>query len=322
MAQGSRLRTAYETSQSPKGQWPSSRPAVIMSNQRERTGASFLQGQTLTSNFQSKLSQYNAQNSKITTFDVARRNNIGFRFSSTQRERVRLAQAAGSRLDSSPTALHEGTTLEKIMNLRPRQTEKELGPPSFRYRPNNYLEKVADAMRYRNPVSWASTQEVFAPNLLNKKGELAKNLKPLPAGADAKKRDEAGKEQKDTEGTADGDGTSALKKTAPGGAPSDSGSLADAEGTSQGPKKKLKHPGAWRHAGPTSPDRTGRAKDLLPTLHAKTYFKAAVEYSLGPELTHRSLHDQGGKVEKTIFEEYQKTITEAPHRKVGSAMNG
>lgn len=67
----------------------------------------------------------------------------------------------------------------------------------------------------------------------------------------------------------------------------------------------------------TSPTRSARPKSLLPTLHAKTHFKAAVEYSLGPELTHRSLRDQRGKVEKTIFEEYQKTM-DAHHRKVGS----
>ena len=83
-----------------------------------------------------------------TTFDVARRNNIGFRFSSTQKERIRLAQAAGSRLDSTPTMLHAGTTLEKIMNLRPRETDKELGAPYMRYKPNNYLEKVTDGIRY------------------------------------------------------------------------------------------------------------------------------------------------------------------------------
>jgi hypothetical protein len=68
------------------------------------------------------------------------------------------------------------------MNLRPRETEKELGPPSFRYRPNNYLEKVTDAVLNRNPGVIAKVKETFAPNLLNKKGELAKNLKPLPAG--------------------------------------------------------------------------------------------------------------------------------------------
>ena len=196
------------------------------------------------------------------------------------------------------------------MNLRPRQTEKELGPPSFRYRPNNYLEKVADTMRYQNPVNWGSTHEVFAPNLLNKKGELAKNLRPLPPGEerDAKKRDEGGKEE-DQETASDGDA---------GGQQAESSSASNAESSGKVKRKALKV-GVWlRNAGQTSPLRTGGAKDLLPTLHAKTHFKAAVEYALGPELTHRSLHDERGRVEKTIFAEYQKTL-EAQHRKAESA---
>lgn len=138
---------------------------------------------------------------------MSNRNNIGFRFSSTQKERIRIAQAAGSRLDSSPTAMHEGTTLEKIMNLRPRQPDQEIGAPYFRYRPNNYLEKVTDALRYKNAVGWSSTKEVFAPNLLNKRGELAKNLKPLPANYDhAKRKRQVGskEETEAAEGAADG----------------------------------------------------------------------------------------------------------------------
>lgn len=106
-AQRSRMKTANETSQSPKGAWRSTRPTIRMSSQRERTGVSFLPGGTF-SQFQSKMSQYGT--SKISTFDVGRRNNIGIRFSSTQKERIRLAQMAGSRLDTSPTMMHMGTT--------------------------------------------------------------------------------------------------------------------------------------------------------------------------------------------------------------------
>ena len=65
------------------------------------------------------------------------------------------------------------------MNLRPRDVEKELGPPTFRYRPTNYLEKVSDSLRYRNPVAIASTKEVFAPNLLNKQGHVSNNLQTI-----------------------------------------------------------------------------------------------------------------------------------------------
>ena len=63
------------------------------------------------------------------------------------------------------------------MNLRPRNVEKEIGPPTFRYRPVNYLEKVTDTLRYRNPATVASNKEVFAPNLLNKHGSLSNNLR-------------------------------------------------------------------------------------------------------------------------------------------------
>lgn len=118
--------------------------------------------------------------SKSTAFDVTKRNNIGFRFSSTQRERIKIGQAFGSYMDCSPTRIHEGQTYEKIMNLRPRQAEKEVGPASFRFRANNYLEKVSDTLRYRNPVSIASSNEVYAKNLLNKQGHLHNNLLPAP----------------------------------------------------------------------------------------------------------------------------------------------
>lgn len=38
-------------------------------------------------------------------------------------------------------------------------------------------------------------------------------------------------------------------------------------------------------------------KNLLPNLHQKTHFKAAVEYTLGEEVTHRSLHDKKNEIE-------------------------
>jgi len=30
------------------------------------------------------------------------------------------------------------------MNLRPREVDKEIGPPSFRFRAKNYIEKIVD----------------------------------------------------------------------------------------------------------------------------------------------------------------------------------
>lgn len=56
--------------------------------------------------------------------------------------------------DSNPTKLHQGNTHNKLMNLRPRKEEKEIGPASFRYqsdasRANNYLKRIQnyDAQR-------------------------------------------------------------------------------------------------------------------------------------------------------------------------------
>ena len=43
-----------------------------------------------------------------------------------QRQRVQEAVEANSILDSSPSRLSFGNTKEKLMNLRPRQHEKEL----------------------------------------------------------------------------------------------------------------------------------------------------------------------------------------------------
>lgn len=40
-----------------------------------------------------------------------------------------------------------------------------------------------------------------------------------------------------------------------------------------------------------------KPKNLLPNLHQKTHFKAAVEYTLGEEVTHRSLHDKTNEIE-------------------------
>ena len=32
------------------------------------------------------------------------------------------------------------------MNLRPREAEKEIGPPSFRFKAKNYIEKIVEIM--------------------------------------------------------------------------------------------------------------------------------------------------------------------------------
>lgn len=194
------------------------------------------------------------------------------------------------------------------MNLRPRETEKELGPPSFRYRPNNYFEKVTDAVKNRNPGPIAQANETFAPNLLNKKGELAKNLKPLPAGYQYEERRQRGQRNGDFKAKerSQDDDLKKMSTTTPAGESDTPSNLEDAEKRSIDKKKNSIQIGGVKLRDPRSINlsRIARPKYLLPTLHEKTHFKAALEYSLGTELTHRSLHDKGGKVERAIFEEY------------------
>ena len=60
------------------------------------------------------------------------RYNQGFRFASTKAERVKDAMKKNANLESSPTRIHEGTTYEKIMNLRPRDKSSEIDG-DFRY---------------------------------------------------------------------------------------------------------------------------------------------------------------------------------------------
>ena len=49
-----------------------------------------------------------------------------------------------------------------------------------------------------------------------------------------------------------------------------------------------------------------KPKNLLPNLHQKTHFKAAVEYTLGEEVTLRSLHDKNNEIEQMLYDNYQK----------------
>jgi len=52
--------------------------------------------------------------------------------------------------ETSPSALHEGTTYEKIMNLRPRNRASELNG-DFKFKPNNAFEKFYDHISKPNP---------------------------------------------------------------------------------------------------------------------------------------------------------------------------
>lgn len=68
------------------------------------------------------------------------------------------------------------------MNLRPREQQKEIGPPSFRYQPNNYIEKLAKHIQTQNPTNVGKQNENFDNKIVNKyTGDLQnfQNLIPI-----------------------------------------------------------------------------------------------------------------------------------------------
>ena len=65
-----------------------------------------------------------------------------------------------SNLDAEPTLMHTGTTAEKIMKLRPREPEKELGPPSFRFQNNSTMERVYESLLSRTKKNMDDKQVV------------------------------------------------------------------------------------------------------------------------------------------------------------------
>ena len=138
--------------------------------------------------------------------------------------------------DPSPTKLHEGSSPEKLMSLRPRQVEKEIGPPSFRYQANGYLQKVSDSLQNKNPTLVIKTNEFFANTIRAKTGLLKRGLE----SQNMPMRDR--KIFKDT---------------------------------------KIKVPEKFeRMRTKTSPAFAVRPKLVLPNLHDKTHFKAAMEYTM------------------------------------------
>jgi hypothetical protein len=63
-------------------------------------------------------------------------------------------------LESSPTRLHQGTTYEKIMNLRPRDKSSEIDG-DFRYQAKSNVEKVLDKIKNRNAMGSTKTDELI-----------------------------------------------------------------------------------------------------------------------------------------------------------------
>lgn len=52
--------------------------------------------------------------------------------------------------ESNPTMIYNGKSKEQLMNLRPREQEKEIGPSSFKYANKTSLERVYDTLSNRN----------------------------------------------------------------------------------------------------------------------------------------------------------------------------
>jgi hypothetical protein len=59
--------------------------------------------------------------------------------------------------------------------------------------------------------------------------------------------------------------------------------------------------------------KTVRAINLLPTLHQKTHFKAAVEYQMNDQLTNRSLKENNRELER-ILQDVQHKFS--PHQSI------
>lgn len=75
--------------------------------------------------------------------------------------------------DPTPTQLYKGTTLEKLMNLRPRDKDKELGHESFRYHPKTNVERVYDTLINRN-TSYIPQNEIVNKSTMLKLKQLNK----------------------------------------------------------------------------------------------------------------------------------------------------
>ena len=86
--------------------------------------------------------------------------NRSFRFTSTTKERIKVSYSYLNILkesenkyqycDPTPTLMHNGSSPEKIMNLRPIDHSKDVGGPCIRMKPRNNLERVYDSLLQKN----------------------------------------------------------------------------------------------------------------------------------------------------------------------------
>lgn len=103
-------------------------------------------------------------NFKKSCIDTRLRTNQGFRFASSQAQRIQQAMNKNRDLESEPTAKCNGTTDEKLLNLRPRDKSKELSG-EFRFQPRSSIERVMDRMRDSNPINFCKPEQLIASHL-------------------------------------------------------------------------------------------------------------------------------------------------------------
>lgn len=183
------------------------------------------------------------------------------------------------------------------MNLRPRQIEKEIGPGSFRFQPNNYIEKISDHIIYQNPTLICEQKNNYTQDTVNKFGDLLRNFKPVepniyknPVALESQR--ENVKTSASIQRPVETSPTPANTVMTPPKIPV----LKLEELKPNSALSKYDQSNRNKTAEPLSRVRqiqlkTIAPKQLLPKLHQKTHFKAAYEYCLGEKLTHRSLHD-------------------------------
>ena len=104
-------------------------------------------------------------NVKVSSHDPGLRTNEGIRFRGNQAERVMEALKNNEFCESSPTALHRGTTREKLMDLRPRDRSLEIDG-DFRFKPRSTFEKFADKVSI-NATNSIKTDEIFSKHIKN-----------------------------------------------------------------------------------------------------------------------------------------------------------
>lgn len=66
-----------------------------------------------------------------------------------------------------------------VMKLRQRDQQKEIGP-QFHFKPKSYFEKFTHKLQMKNPSNSLMFNDMFSNRLINKRGELRRNIVTQP----------------------------------------------------------------------------------------------------------------------------------------------